>query len=124
MTSPTYALVHRYVAPKSPVYHVDLYRLDDPTQLTNIGWDDLLSNTLRNRRVARSAGSRIPPDHLPIDIDYVDGRSRPPAVAGRLMSEYTLALEGSTYAGSVALTCADHEIIAERTLADRGTRPA
>ena len=35
------------------------------------------------------------------------------------MSEYTLALEGSTYAGSVALL-RDHEVIAERTLADSG----
>lgn len=35
------------------------------------------------------------------------------------MSEHTLAIEGSTYAGSVALLY-DHEVIAERTLADTG----
>ena len=35
------------------------------------------------------------------------------------MSDYTLALEGSTYAGSVALV-RGREIIAERTLADSG----
>ncbi|HUQ19417.1 MAG TPA: tRNA (adenosine(37)-N6)-threonylcarbamoyltransferase complex dimerization subunit type 1 TsaB [Gemmatimonadaceae bacterium] len=35
------------------------------------------------------------------------------------MADYTLALEGSTYAGSVALIC-DREVIAERTLEDTG----
>jgi tRNA threonylcarbamoyladenosine biosynthesis protein TsaB len=35
------------------------------------------------------------------------------------MSEHTLAIEGSTYAGSVTLL-SDYEVIAERTLADSG----
>jgi tRNA threonylcarbamoyl adenosine modification protein YjeE len=43
VTSPTYSLVHRYSAPRSLVYHVDLYRLDDESQLTNIGWDDFIA---------------------------------------------------------------------------------
>jgi len=74
VTSPTYALVHRYDAEKSPVYHVDLYRLDDEAQLTNIGWDDLLSE----RAVVivewpERAGDRMPSDHLHIDIEYLEG---------------------------------------------------
>jgi len=74
VTSPTYALVHRYVAPKSPVFHVDLYRLDDPIQLTNIGWDDLLSeHAIVIVEWPERAGPGIPADHLPIDIDYVAG---------------------------------------------------
>lgn len=74
VTSPTYALVHRYVAPLSDVYHVDLYRLDDPAQLTNIGWDDLMSErAIVIVEWPERAGSRIPRDHLPIDIDYVAG---------------------------------------------------
>ena len=43
VTSPTFTLVHRYAAPRSPVYHVDLYRLRGPQDLTNIGWDDMLA---------------------------------------------------------------------------------
>jgi tRNA threonylcarbamoyladenosine biosynthesis protein TsaE len=71
VTSPTYALVHRYAAPQSPVYHVDLYRLDDPSQLTNIGWDDILSDyALVIVEWPERAGTRLPADHLPIDIDY------------------------------------------------------
>jgi tRNA threonylcarbamoyladenosine biosynthesis protein TsaE len=40
--SPSYALVHRYQTPTGPLYHVDLYRLTGPTELHEIGWDDLL----------------------------------------------------------------------------------
>src|SRR5512143_2616791 len=43
VTSPTFALVHRYEAVRSPVFHLDLYRLRDESELTNIGWDDILS---------------------------------------------------------------------------------
>ena len=43
-TSPTFALVHEYHAPRSPVLHLDLYRLEGPHQLANIGWDDVLSS--------------------------------------------------------------------------------
>ncbi|HMI46403.1 MAG TPA: tRNA (adenosine(37)-N6)-threonylcarbamoyltransferase complex ATPase subunit type 1 TsaE, partial [Gemmatimonadaceae bacterium] len=35
VTSPTYALVHQYSAPKSPVFHIDLYRIESADQLTN-----------------------------------------------------------------------------------------
>ena len=84
VTSPTYALVHRYDAEKSPVYHVDLYRLDDETQLTNIGWDDLLSE----RAVVivewpERAGDRMPADHLHIDLGHLrEDESRRVLMAG------------------------------------------
>jgi tRNA threonylcarbamoyladenosine biosynthesis protein TsaE len=84
VTSPTYALVHRYEADKSPVYHVDLYRLDNESQLTNIGWDDLMSE----RAVVivewpERAGDRMPADHLHIDLGHLRGdESRRVLLAG------------------------------------------
>lgn len=42
VTSPTFALVHDYRGGVSPVFHLDLYRLNSPAELTNIGWDDML----------------------------------------------------------------------------------
>ena len=83
-TSPTYALVHRYEAEKAPVYHIDLYRLDDASGLTNLGWDDILSE----RAVVivewpERAGDRMPADHLHIDLEYVpDDPSRRVLLAG------------------------------------------
>lgn len=74
VTSPTYALVHRYDAEKSPVYHVDLYRLDNESQLINIGWDDLLAErAIVIVEWPERAGNRMPDNHLHIDIEYVDG---------------------------------------------------
>lgn len=74
ITSPTYALVHEYRAEKSPVFHIDLYRLDTPDQLTNLGWDEIVSSrALVLVEWPERAGTRLPEDHLPIDLDYVPG---------------------------------------------------
>ena len=74
VTSPTYALVHEYASPRSPVFHIDLYRLDSPEQLTNLGWDDIVgSHSLVIVEWPDRAGDRLPQDHLPIDLEYAPG---------------------------------------------------
>jgi len=74
VTSPTYALVHQYTAEKSAVFHIDLYRMDSPDQLTNIGWDEIVaSRSLILVEWPERADSRLPEDHLPIDLDYLAG---------------------------------------------------
>ena len=78
VTSPTFAIVHRYEAPRSPVYHLDLYRLDRPAELVNIGWDEIvMSNALVIVEWPERAGDLVPADHVPIDLELVaddDGR--------------------------------------------------
>ena len=74
VTSPTYALVHQYSAPRSAVFHIDLYRIESPDQLTNIGWDEIVSaRALILVEWPERAGSRLPEDHVPIDLDYMQG---------------------------------------------------
>jgi tRNA threonylcarbamoyladenosine biosynthesis protein TsaE len=74
VTSPTYALVHQYSAPKSPVFHIDLYRIESPDQLTNLGWDEIVSaRCLILVEWPERADTRLPEDHLPIDLDYMPG---------------------------------------------------
>jgi tRNA threonylcarbamoyladenosine biosynthesis protein TsaE len=71
VTSPTFAIVHRYEAPRSPVYHLDLYRLDKPSELVNIGWDEIAaSHALVIVEWPERAGELIPPQHVPIDLEY------------------------------------------------------
>lgn len=84
ITSPTYALVHQYSAERSPVFHIDLYRLDSAEQLTNLGWDDIVSShSLVLVEWPERGGERIPRNHLPIDLDYVpDDPSRRILLAG------------------------------------------
>lgn len=43
VTSPTFALVHEYEGVRSTVYHLDLYRLRDPRDLLQLGWDEIVS---------------------------------------------------------------------------------
>lgn len=72
VTSPTYAIVQQYSSARSPVYHIDLYRLDDASQLTNIGWDDIIAeHALVIVEWPERAGERMPDDPLHIELDYV-----------------------------------------------------
>src|SRR5687768_5300744 len=43
VTSLTFTLVHEYIGGRLPVFHFDLYRLDDPDEVLRIGLDDYLS---------------------------------------------------------------------------------
>ena len=70
VTSPTFALVHRYDSARSPVYHLDLYRLRGPEELTNIGWDEIVSSQslVLVEWPERAAGAV--PDHVAIDLEH------------------------------------------------------
>jgi tRNA threonylcarbamoyladenosine biosynthesis protein TsaE len=72
VTSPTFTLVHQYESARSPVYHVDLYRLRGPDELQNIGWDELLADdALRIIEWPERAGDLLPRDHAPILLQHL-----------------------------------------------------
>jgi tRNA threonylcarbamoyladenosine biosynthesis protein TsaE len=72
VTSPTFALVHRYGGRLSPVSHLDLYRLDKPEELTNIGWDEIMAEeALVLVEWPERAGARLPRDHIPISLQHL-----------------------------------------------------
>ena len=73
--SPTYTLVEPYSIQKSdgsikPVYHADLYRLQDPEELSFIGFDEYLDEpeALVIIEWASRADSYLPPPTLFIDM--------------------------------------------------------
>jgi|SRR5665213_445301 len=75
VTSPTYALVHEYAAPRSPVFHIDLYRIERQEDLEQIGWTDIVgSNALVIVEWPERAGDLLPVGHLPIALDYAPGK--------------------------------------------------
>lgn len=43
ISSPTFTLIHQY-GEEAPVYHIDLYRLDEAREVENLGLDDLFSS--------------------------------------------------------------------------------
>src|SRR5687768_6968119 len=84
VTSPTFALVHRYEAPRSPVYHLDLYRIERPSELVNLGWDEsAMAHALAIVQCPDRARDRIPAGHVPIVPDPVrSGPERGVLLAG------------------------------------------
>jgi tRNA threonylcarbamoyladenosine biosynthesis protein TsaE len=71
VTSPTYAIIQEYSAPRSPVFHIDLYRLERVQDLEQIGWSDIVAaHALVIVEWPERAGDWLPADHLPIALDY------------------------------------------------------
>ena len=83
VTSPTFALVHEYRGARSPVYHLDLYRLCGPEQLTNLGWDEIVSaHALVLIEWPERAGGLLP-SHVPLDLEHLPSdRTRRVLLAG------------------------------------------
>ncbi len=74
VTSPTFALVHEYTASRFKVYHLDLYRLEAPAQLTNMGWDEIVTaNALVLVEWPDRAGERLPRGVVPIELEHIPG---------------------------------------------------
>ena len=78
--SPTYTLVEPYSIEQNdgsikPVYHADLYRLQDPEELSFIGFDEYLDepNALVIIEWASRADSYLPPPTLFIDMTQAEG---------------------------------------------------
>lgn len=71
VTSPTYAIVQEYVAPRSAVFHIDLYRLERESELEQIGWDEIMhSDAIVIVEWPERAGALLPVNHVPIALDY------------------------------------------------------
>jgi tRNA A37 threonylcarbamoyladenosine biosynthesis protein TsaE len=56
------------------VYHLDLYRLERPDDLVNIGWDEIVgSRALVLVEWPERAAGRLPADAVPIDLEHLAG---------------------------------------------------
>lgn len=76
-TSPTYALVHHYVAGSIPVYHVDCYRLRHPDEARDLGFDDMVrEGAIVLIEWPERAGAWAPPldRHLQLSYDGDEAR--------------------------------------------------
>ncbi len=72
VTSPTFGLVHEYRAPRSTVYHLDLYRIDGPHQLDALGWDEIVGGAgLVLIEWPERAGNRVPTGHVTLSLQHL-----------------------------------------------------
>lgn len=84
VTSPTFALVHEYRGGRTPVFHLDLYRLRDASELTQLGWDELMAErALILVEWPERAGDRLPAEHVPVTLAHLpDDPGRRALLAG------------------------------------------
>jgi tRNA threonylcarbamoyladenosine biosynthesis protein TsaE len=74
VTSPTFALVNQYEVNDITIYHLDLYRLHDANDLTNLGWDDIInSDAVVIIEWPERAGTRMPADAIRVTLGHVPG---------------------------------------------------
>ena len=70
VSSPTFTLIHEYGDPVR-VYHIDLYRLDEPREVASLGLDELFD---RDAVVLIEWGERfpqlMPAERIEVHIEY------------------------------------------------------
>ena len=72
--SPSYTLVQTYQTPIGPVHHFDLWRLDRPEAISELGWDEARADTVLVEWPERLGPFR-PTDALVVDLAH-DGEDR------------------------------------------------
>jgi tRNA threonylcarbamoyl adenosine modification protein YjeE len=76
--SPSFTLVQSYEAPRFPVHHFDLYRLNDPDEMEELGLEDALSDGVALIEWPEKAKERFPQAclHIVLEWDGVARRAR------------------------------------------------
>ena len=70
ITSPTFTIINEYPNPEAPLYHIDLYRIQDPNELTALGFEDYLEkNGIKAIEWAERAQDLIPVDAVHINFE-------------------------------------------------------
>jgi len=72
--SPTFTLVEQYDTPAGPYWHFDLYRLEEPGQVFELGWEEALAGGIVLVEWADRLGPLLPP-HLDVTLE-IDGSGR------------------------------------------------
>jgi len=72
--SPTFTLVEVYDTPRGSYWHFDLYRLDDPQQVYELGWEEALADGVVLLEWPERLGPLLP-QHLSVILEIEgDGR--------------------------------------------------
>jgi hypothetical protein len=66
--SPTYTLLQTYEGPRFNIVHADLYRIADPAELAELGWEDAAENALVLVEWAERAGDILATDRLEVEL--------------------------------------------------------
>jgi tRNA threonylcarbamoyladenosine biosynthesis protein TsaE len=73
--SPSFAIVQPYDDVDPPVWHVDLYRIEQPSELEELGLDSAAEAVLLVEWPER-AGDKVWPDALRLSLDFAEEGAR------------------------------------------------
>jgi tRNA threonylcarbamoyladenosine biosynthesis protein TsaE len=79
--SPSFTLVQTYDTHRGRAHHFDLWRLDGPSALTELGWDDAREDIVLVEWPDR-LGPLTPPDALRLRFELTEGDARTVRVEG------------------------------------------
>jgi tRNA threonylcarbamoyladenosine biosynthesis protein TsaE len=79
--SPSYTLVQSYMAPGLILHHFDLWRLQGPASLVELGWDDAVRDVVLVEWPDR-LGALLPADALTVTLSLADGEARRAVLTG------------------------------------------
>ena len=81
--SPTFTLVQTYTTPRCPIAHFDLYRITDPDELREIGFEDLLDDHAVMVEWPDNAGAMLPSTAVRLRFEHgADPQSRKLTMTG------------------------------------------
>ncbi len=76
VSSPSYTFVNEYHG-DPPLFHIDLYRLGDVSDLTEIGWDEYLARRgIVLVEWGERAGARLPERYYLAEFQIIDDHQR------------------------------------------------
>jgi tRNA threonylcarbamoyladenosine biosynthesis protein TsaE len=84
VSSPSFALVNEYALPHLRLFHLDLYRLNDPAGLESIGFAELTSaeDGIAIVEWPERASAMLPDRYLLVEIAYAGAARREVRVSG------------------------------------------
>lgn len=86
--SPSFAIVQPYEELSPPVWHADLYRIEDPSDVAELGLDDVARDSVLLVEWPERAGTTAWPNALALSLEVLDTGAR------RLTAEVPAAWEG------------------------------
>ncbi len=76
VTSPSFVLVNQYQG-RLPIFHMDLYRLMNPRELSELGWEEFaFSSAVTLIEWAEKIKPFLPPEYVEINFQWLDQETR------------------------------------------------